>query len=120
MDDFVILHKDKKVLETYLVKINKYIKNLRLELHPDKSDIYPLRNGITFLGYRIFYNYKLLRKRNINHFLNKLKENIRLYQEGIINKERLESFLHGWFGYAGFANTYNFRKKIMDLVITIK
>ncbi len=116
VDDFVILHKDKKVLEEFKIKIEKYLKNLKLELHPDKSGIYPLRNGITFLGYRIFYYYKLLRKRNINSFLNKLKENIRLYREGMIDKKKLDGFLQGWFGYSKFANTYNFRKKIIDLV----
>ncbi len=116
VDDFVILHKDKEVLEEHLIKIGKYLKNLRLELHPEKSGIYPLRNGIIFLGYRIFYHYKLLRKRNINHFLNKFRENIRLYKEGIIDRKKLESFLHGWFGYSKFANTYNFRKKIVDLI----
>ena len=116
VDDFVILNKDKKVLEEYLTKIIKYLKNLRLGLHPDKSEIYPLRNGITFLGYRIFYHYKLLRKRNINYFLNKLKKNIRLYREGKIEKEKLESFLQGWVGYSKFANTYNFRKKIIDSI----
>lgn len=116
VDDFVILDRDKKVLKEYLIKINKYLKNLKLELHQDKSEIYPLRNGITFLGYRIFYHYKLLRKRNINHFLKKLKEKIRLHKEGTIEKERLESFLHGWNGYSKFANTYNFRKKIIGLI----
>ncbi len=116
VDDFVILHKDKKVLEDFKIKIEKYLKNLRLELHPDKSGIYPLRNGITFLGYRIFYHYKLLRKRNINYFSNKLRENIRLYNKGLISRDKLESFLQGWFGYSKFANTYNFRKKVCDLL----
>ncbi len=116
VDDFVILNKDKKVLEDFKIKIEKYLKNLRLELHPEKTEIYPLRNGITFLGYRIFYHYKLLRKRNVNSFLNKFRENIRLYREGVIDKERLESFLQGWFGYSKFANTYNFRKKVIDLM----
>ena len=118
VDDFVILHKDKKVLLESRSKIEKYLKNLRLELHPEKSEIYPLRNGITFLGYRIFYHYKLLRKRNINHFLMKLNEKINLYRCGLIEKEDLESFLQGWFGYSKFANTYKFRKKIIDLIPT--
>ena len=59
VDDFVIMHKDKKVLEKCKGKVGKYLKNLRLELHPDKSEIHALRNGITFLGYRIFYHYMI-------------------------------------------------------------
>ena len=116
VDDFVILDKDKKVLEEYFIKIEKYLKNLRLELHPDKSGIHPLKDGITFLGYRIFYHYKLLRKRNQRQFFGKLKGNIRLHQEGLMSKQKLDSFIQGWFGYSKFANTYNLRKRIVDLI----
>lgn len=112
VDDFVILHKDKKVLMEFKNKIKKYLKNLRLELHEDKSEIHALRNGITFLGYRIFYHYKLLRKRNINYFKRKLNDKISLYNRKLIDREHLESFLQGWKGYSSFANTYNFNKMI--------
>ena len=116
VDDFVILHKDKKVLLEFRDKIEKYLKSLKLELHPDKSEIHALRNGITFLGYRIFYHYKLLRKRNINYFLIQFNKKINLYRHGLIEKEKLESFLQGWFGYSKFANTHNFRKKMLNLI----
>ncbi len=116
VDDFVILDKDKKVLEEHFIKIEKYLKNLRLELHPDKSGIHPLKDGITFLGYRIFYHYRLLRKRNQRQFFGKLKENIRLYGEGLISKEKLDSFIQGWFGYSKFANTHKLRKRILELI----
>ncbi len=116
VDDFVILHKDKKVLSEFKSKIEKYLKNLRLELHPNKSEIHALRNGVNFLGYRIFYHYKLLRKRNINYFLRRIKKKVNLYRSGLIKKEHLESFLLGWGGYSNFANTYNFNKKIGKVV----
>ena len=113
VDDFVILHKNKKVLFEYLDKITKYLKFLKLELHPDKSEIHALRNGITFLGYRIFYHYKLLRKRNIKYFLKRFDEKKELYRRGLINEKKLKGFLDGWNGYSKFANTYNFNKKLL-------
>ena len=116
VDDFVILHKNKKVLEEYLDKITKYLRFLKLELHPDKSEIHALRNGITFLGYRIFYYYRLLRKRNIRYFNRKLKENIELYRRGEIDDKKLKGFLDGWNGYSSFANIYNFNKQTNKVV----
>ena len=113
VDDFAILHKDKKVLEEYLNKIKKYLNFLELELHPEKSEIHALRNGITFLGYRIFYHYRLLRKRNIKYFLKRFDEKVNLYRGGLMEKEKLESFLQGWFGYSKFANTHNFNRKLL-------
>ena len=77
VDDFVILHNDKKILEEYKEEINNYLKNLKLELHPNKSKIIPLRNGVTFLGYRIFYHHKLLRKTNIRKFERNFNEELK-------------------------------------------
>lgn len=84
----------------------------RLELHPDKSKIIPLRNGVTFLGYRIFNHYKLLRKSNLRKFNKSFNEKLKLYKEGNLSYEDFISSLSGWFGYAQLANTYKLRKNI--------
>ena len=63
MDDFIILRNNKKVLEYYKRRINKFLKeNLKIELHQDKSKIYPINRGINFLGFRNFYYHKILKK----------------------------------------------------------
>jgi hypothetical protein len=95
-----------------LKSIKLLLPSLKINLHPDKTDILPLRNGVTFLGYRIFYNCRLLRKRNIKHFLRKLENNLILFKEGDITREQLESRINGWMGYAKFGNTYKFRESI--------
>lgn len=112
VDDFVILHKNKEILEYFLEHINNFLPCLKIKLHPDKTAIYPLRNGTTFLGYRVFYYYKLLRRRNIRYFLKKLKNNLFLYKNNEITKEQLKSRVNGWMGYAKFGNTWNFREKL--------
>src|SRR3989344_2164244 len=115
VDDFVILHENERILEEYKDKINKYLTNLKLELHPDKSNVISLRNGLTFLGYRIFYHYKLLRKSNINKFKRDFNEKLNL-PETKENYEKIMNSLQGWFGYAMWANTYKLRKKIMKQI----
>jgi len=114
VDDFVIVEEDKRKLEYYLEHIKYFLPCLKLKLHENKTKISPLRNGVTFLGYRVFYNYKLLRKRNIKHFLRRLEDNLELYNKNELTEEQLKNKLSGWFGYAKFANTYNFRKKIIS------
>lgn len=111
VDDFVILHSDREILEHYKELIQEYLITLRLELHPDKSKIIPLRNGISFLGYRIFYHHKLLRKSNLRKFQKELGKKLSLYHQGFLSKEQLLGNLQGWFGYAKWANTYKLRKK---------
>jgi len=116
VDDFIILHENKNFLEVCKEKICKYLKNLRLELHPDKSKILPLRNGLAFLGYRIFYYYKLLRKSNILKFERNFKKKLYLYKCGLLSYENIVKSLQGWFGYAGWADTYKIRKLMLQKI----
>ena len=64
MDDIVILDKDKNNLFKIKNEINQYlINNLKLQIK-DNYQIFPSYiRGIDFLGYRIFDNYVLLRKK---------------------------------------------------------
>ena len=114
VDDFVILHKNRNKLEYYYKpKVRVYIKTLNLEIHPDKSNIIPLHKGTQFLGYRIFYHHKLLRKRNLKKFDKRFKIHLKAYRKGIITKEELLEKLQGWFGYSQWANTYKLRAEIL-------
>lgn len=114
VDDFIILHDNKKVLEDFKKEINDFLINyLKLELHPEKSNIIPLRNGISFLGYRNFYHYKLLRKSNKRKFEKNFNWKLELYEGGFLIYEDIIPSLKGWLGYAIWADTYNFRKNII-------
>ncbi len=120
VDDFVILHKNKKRLKYFLEHINNFLPCLKIKLHPEKTEIHTLKNGITFLGYRIFYHCRLLRKRNIRYFMKKLEKNVSLYNNKEISEEQFESRINGWLGYAEFGNTFNFRNKIFSNILLQK
>lgn len=71
VDDFVIQHNSREQLSIWKEEINKFLKEeLKLELHQEKSRIIPLSRGIDFVGFRNFYYYKLLRKRNYTIYKN--------------------------------------------------
>ncbi len=116
VDDFLILHQDRKVLQDCRDKIEKYLKNLRLELHPDKSKISPIYKGVNFLGFKIFYHYKLAKKRNVHHFYRRLSELEKKYKEREITREKFMESVEGWFAYIKWGNTYKLRKNIMNRI----
>ena len=124
VDDFIILHKDRKILGRYQEKIDFFLKErLKLELHPDKSKILSLAKAIPFLGYREFYHCRLLRKRNlrtVKSLMIKLQEE---YSSEKINKKELKEIIFGWVGYLREADTYNLRNNLFrpfkDLNLTL-
>jgi predicted DNA-binding protein YlxM (UPF0122 family) len=114
VDDFVILHESKEQLEIWKKEINNFLKNkLKIELHPSKSNVLNLNAGINFLGFRIFYYYKLLRKSNIRNFERKFNNLRILFDEEIIGREKALEILEGWLAYCSHANTYKYRRYVV-------
>ena len=120
VDDFVILHKNKEILENYKKEIDNFLKTIKLELHPDKSKIIPIGKGVSLLGYRVFYHHKLLRKSNLRKFQRKIKEKIDLVQNDILTYGSLLDSINGWIGYAMWANTYKLRTNVIKIIVKIK
>ena len=113
VDDFVILHNSKEQLEKYKCEISHFlIKQLSLQLHPDKSKIFQLSRGTTFLGLRIFQNHKLLKKSNIRKFEKKLEQLCIQFDEKQIDYDIIYDFLEGWLAYSKQANSCNLRRKL--------
>ncbi len=113
VDDFVILHRDKKTLNQYKFEIGNFLKsNLNIELHPEMSRIIRLRDGVTFLGFRVFRKHRLLKKSNVRKIWSRL-ETLKIKKDtGEINFEDAIRSLNGWLAYAKFANTYKLRNNV--------
>ena len=87
VDNFVTLHWSKEKLLLYKWLINNFLKQrLKLELHPEKSKLIPLHNGVNLLGFRIFYHYRLPRKSNLRNFEEKLSN---IYTLTLRERERV-------------------------------
>ena len=112
VDDFVILHQSRENLEIWKGQINEFLNNrLKLKLHPDKSKIISLSRGVDFIGFRNYWNYKLLRKRNINNIKSKIED----YYKGLISYNKLLESFQGWSAYAKWANSFNLSNSILNI-----
>jgi len=121
-DDFVVLHPDKEIIESAKALIEKFIKPMGLELHPDKTFITHTyrkmenRNpGFKFLGFWIKNYYVGLTKRgkrgaeyktfirphqqNISDVLRKIKIILRQSHNVVNIVDRLNPIIRGWANY---------------------
>jgi hypothetical protein len=104
VDDFVLLHHSKEILEDWKSRIDHFLYNhLALELHPDKSKIFFLRRGVEFLGIKIFSKYRLIKRRNRRKFQRTLKEVYFQYDSKQIDYNQVYDFMEGWCAYAKHA-----------------
>lgn len=111
VDDFVILHPSKSQLKIWKNEINTFLKSeLKIELHKQKSRVIPLLRGIDFVGFRNFYYYKLLRKRNVRKMLSRIKQ----YRNSRISHNKIFEIYQDWKAYAKWANTFKLRRRILE------
>ena len=116
VDDFVLLHNSKQKLEFWKEQIDNFLKKeLKIELHQEKSRIIPLLRGVDFVGFKNFYYFKLLRKRNIKKILLKIEQ----YKNRDMTYTKLTESFQGWQAYAKWANTYELRKNIYKRIILL-
>ena len=116
VDDFVILHSSRNILEEYKLKINEFLSlNLDLKLHPDKSKIFNLDSGAGFLGFRIFYFHKIVRKQNIRKFEKKFDKFKRLYKKNAVSRKKVVESFESWLAHITHANTYKYRRHLIRI-----
>jgi retron-type reverse transcriptase len=73
-DDFIILHHDKLFLENVLLEMKDFLmRELYLEIHPNKVILGKVSQGIDFLGYVVFPKYTKIRPKTERRILKHMK-----------------------------------------------
>jgi len=112
VDDFIVLDEDKRVLGKIFKQSEEFLhQNLELKLNR-KSSIFPVKQGIDFLGYRIWKTHRLLRKGSVKRMKKKIAF-LKKQGAGNMSSEKVRSEIAAWLGHCRHASTYNLRKKIL-------
>jgi RNA-directed DNA polymerase len=100
-DDFVVLSTDRQWLVSLLPRIRDFLlKNLKLELHPNKVSISTLALGVDFLGWVHFPDHRVLRTSTKRRMFRNILENPK--------PERVHSYL----GMLSHGNTFRLRQGV--------
>lgn len=124
VDDFLILSESKKELHIYKYKIRKFLKTLKLEMHPSKVNIFKVNDGVDFVGYKVFPNFIRLRKSNIKKFVKRTKRLKRLFLSRDISKMKIKKSIESWIGHSSHADSYKicrlvFKKLVPEFVFVL-
>ena len=116
MDDIIILDRDKKRLSEIKNKIGSFLnEKLSLRLN-DKTSVFPIKQGIDFVGYRTWPDFKLIRKSSIKRIKRRLKKMAGMVSRGTLGVEIARASLASWIGYCAHADAYRIRNKTLNEV----
>lgn len=120
MDDFVILHHDKRQLLDWQRKIAAFVQsNLALKLN-NKTGVFPASQGIDFLGYRTWLDRRLLRKSSSRRMVKRLKKLRALFATGKVNLKRVASSVTSWLAHCDYCSSWRVRARVLRAAVFVK
>ena len=106
-DDFILFHNDKNYLKECAIAMSSFLRT-ELKLKLSKNRVFPITQGIDFLGYRHFYDYILLRKTSATRIKRRVKKLPSLFDGGSIDTKHFRSSLASTRGWLKWCNSFNF------------
>ena len=116
-DDFIILSQSTEYLESLLKPIASFLDTrLAVNLHPKKTVIRKVTQGIDFLGYTIFLHHRLVRTKTKQRMFRKLKLKTQEFRAGKVDVEKLGQSLQSYHGVLSHADAHHLQEQMDNQV----
>lgn len=112
VDDFLLFANDKAELWQWKQALERRLASFRLTMHP-AAHPKPVTEGISFLGFIVFPEYRRLKRRKGVHFSRRFRRLLAAYRDGQISLERLTASVQGWVNHARYGNTTGLRRAVL-------
>lgn len=117
MDDMIIIHDDRAVLEQWRDEISRELEKVHMRLHPTKTRIYPLKQGIRILGFtfRLTDTGKVIRlidPDNVKHERKKLYRMAQKVKRGEMPESKKRECYRSWKAHAELGNSWQLLQRM--------
>ncbi len=114
MDDMLLFGDDKAALQAARREIESWLEGeRRLHVHERKTRVFPVRDGVPFVGFRVFPRYVRIDPRTGRRFVRRLRELGLSYSRGEIEMDRIGRSVVGWVGHARHGTTRRLVSKVL-------
>lgn len=114
VDDFALFSNDPDFLAKARREIEENIADLRLKIHPIKSQLFETQYGANFVGFRVFSDRIRIRNDNLRRARLRLKQMQEDYSQGSLSLEKLKQRMQSWEAHLSHGDTYKLRSSIFD------
>jgi uncharacterized protein YbaR (Trm112 family) len=113
VDDFLVFADDKKLLAAWLELARRRLEGIRLLLNERKTRIYPVEEGIPFLGFRVFPAQRRLLPGAVKRARRRLRRLVAEWEAGGIGMDAVERSVTAWIAHAAHGNTQGLRRCLL-------
>lgn len=119
-DDFLIFGDDKADLRALLEEIREFLFPYRLALHAHKCVVIRVKDGIPFLGWRVYPDHRRLRRATGVRIQRNLQRLARAYRNGEVGPDRVKATIASVVGHLEHGDTWSLRGKMFWNIRFIK
>lgn len=121
MDDCVLIHSDKQYLKKCLTQMQKFINDeLQLEFN-EKTQIFPIRNGVDYLGWHIYLSETgKVKQQTKNRYKRKLGYFKHAYAHDLVELKDISQTLASYRAHLSYGHTYKLQKRILGRFVLRK
>lgn len=113
MDDMNVVVDGKEGAQLLMKQMCSFLREkLNLVENPQKSQIFPLKQGVNAYGYKIWTTHMKIRDDSKRRVKRRIKAMDRKMRSGEMTVEEVRQPINSWIGHARHSNSYNLCKKI--------
>lgn len=117
MDDMILIHESREYLEHCLQEIRRELDLIGLKCHPKKTKIVPIRDGITFMGFRwhLTETGKIIlipKPATVKDFRRTLEKLMKLYARGERTRKCVDDSMRSRLAHLENGNTWKLRQRL--------
>lgn len=112
VDDALGFSDDKEQLRDGKARSQIFLDDWRLLLNPKKNKIYPVQQGIPFLGFRVFSTHRRLQRSGVKRSRKRLRALRRGYRNGRFSREKINACVQAWLGHVHHGDTWGLRRAL--------
>lgn len=117
VDDMLLFADDKRQLAIWRDDLRRFLDGLRFRLHPRKSEIFPVAQGVRFLGYRLWPWRRTLAKENVRRFRRRIRRMQMKYAAGMLSPAEVRTRLVSWLGHARQGSGGKWREELFATIV---
>jgi len=118
VDDFALFSDDKALLWQWKEAIIERLARYRLIIHEASAQVEMTRDGIPWLGFVVYTDYRRIKGRKVRNTRRALAARLAAYHGGKISFAALDASITGWINHVRYADSWGLRKSVLnDLVI---
>jgi retron-type reverse transcriptase len=120
VDDFALFSDDKTELLDARAQLAENLAGVRLRLHPVKTEITEMKQGVNFLGFRIFPDRIRLRQENLRRARKRMRGLERDYRLGKVDWPDVKNALQSWGAHAAYGDTWRLRHNVFGALAFVR